>query len=100
MGRSARRRTDLEDLTLPQFHTPLARCRAILTDQQARPLGWRATTDLDSPGASDWLDPPALLRLNDHRAEPLPSVITAGQVIGDLVEWPPARSRPPQTDPP
>lgn len=85
---------DLDTLDMAAFRSLLlARRNAIIDAQRQKPLSWQETEDTDFPFAGHWGGAAARLRLNDHPAEPLFSIIVQGQNVGNLEAWPEAWSR-------
>lgn len=85
---------DLDTLEMDAFRSLLrTRRNAIVAAQCQQGLSWQETGDAEFPFAGDWAGAQARLRLNDHPAEPLFSVIVQDQNVGNLEAWPEAWTR-------
>jgi hypothetical protein len=86
---------DIDELTEAQF---TARVRAlrepIAAKRRATPLVWEATGEGEFPFRTKVGDRVLTIRVNDFPAEPLYSVLVAGESVEDLDDWPAAWVKP------
>ncbi|MGK7867539.1 hypothetical protein [Falsiroseomonas sp. E2-1-a20] len=82
---------DLDAIDREAFRALLRQWRApVAAALVAQPIAWTRTGDGEFPWRAARAGQPLLLRVNDHPAEPLYSLMSAGQVLGHLEDWPPA----------
>lgn len=86
---------DVESLTEGAFEARLAEARAAASERRRRaPIAWEATGDGEFPYAAAHRGHSFVIRVNDFPAEPLYTLLSEGEEIEDLEDWPPAWIRP------
>lgn len=82
---------DLDQLDMPAFRALLRRWRErLMREHCAQARAWVPTGHGEFPLRGEIGGQPARIRINDFPAEPMYSVIVAGQNIGNLDDWPAA----------
>lgn len=86
---------DLDRLDGDAFGRLVAHCRLVrMLERLAAPIIWSRTGDGVVPYRAEFQGRELMIRVNDFPAEPLYSVISEGQNLGDLEDWPSAWIRP------
>ena len=88
--------TTVDVLTEEQFEQRVAALRRALAERhQATPIAWKHTGNGEYPYQAQVEGKTLTMRVNDFPDEPLYTLISDGQEVADLEDWPAAWVRPP-----